>query len=442
MKHSTFKQAPLNQADLDFITGASQGELMKTPSAARVTLWVLFTLVMLLLMWGYFATIDEVVRGQGKAIPISHTQVIQNLEGGTIKAIHVREGQAVKQGELLIELDPTSASGSLAQSVAETSSLMATETRLAAEVAGVQPAFSPEQVASHNTFIDTQIQLYKVRQDELHQQLEDIHLKTSKARQELVVAQQQAKDQQRQVDLIQQQLQMNKPLLKMGAVSESVVIDIKQRLSQAQLSVNQTTNQIPGLEADVQRLEKKESSLVASFRAKAQEQLSDVRTRLGIAQGKRTVNEASVDNTELHSPVDGVIQKLYVSTIGGVAQPGAELIDIVPVDDELLVEVQIKPKDIGFVRRGQTAKVKVSAFDFAVYGGLDGRVQTISADSITDQRGNSYYIVKIRVEKAFFGEGNHRLSVIPGMQATVDISVAERSVLQYIMKPLLRVLQR
>ncbi|WP_257275921.1 MULTISPECIES: HlyD family type I secretion periplasmic adaptor subunit [unclassified Endozoicomonas] len=441
MSLSRLKGKSFTQADLDFITDASQGELMRTPSAARVTLWILFAMVLFLLLWAYFANINEIVRGQGKAIPISRTQVIQNLEGGTIKAIHVREGQSVMQGELLMELDPTVASGSLTQSVVETSSLLAEETRLAAEVAGTRPEFAPEQVATHNTFIDTQLKLYKVRQDELHMQLDNIYLKTSKARQELVSAQQQAEDQQRQVDLIRQQLKMNEPLLKMGAVSESAVIDIKQRLSQAQSEVNKTNNQIPKLKAEIQRLKKEEGSTLSGFRAEAQEQLSEVRTRLGIARGKKTVNEASVQNTELHSPVDGVIQKLYVTTIGGVAKPGAELIDIVPVDDELMVEVKVKPKDIGFVQHGQHAKVKISAFDFAVYGGLDGRVQTISADSITDQHGNSYYIVKVRVEKAYFGEGNSHLNIIPGMQATVDISVAERSVLQYIMKPLLRALQ-
>ena len=432
----------LRQEDLNFITDAAQGELMRTPKVAQVILWALFAMIIALIAWAYFSSIDEIVRGQGKAIPLSHTQVIQNLDGGIIQSINIREGQSVKAGDLLMTLDATTAGGALAQSVAETSSLVAEEIRLAAEVAEIPPDFGPELVRENQRFVGTQIQLYKVRQDELHKQVEDIHIKASKARQELVAAQQQQKDQETQVRLIQQQLKMNEPLLEMGAVSESVVLDIKQQLSRAQAEVNQTKNQIPELEVEIQRLNAEEQSVVATFKSKAQQQLSEVRTRLDISRGKQTVSEASVDRTELRSPVDGIIQKLYVNTIGGVARPGVELIDIVPVGDELLVEAKVKPKDIGFVRRGQYAKVKVSAFDFAVYGGLDGTVETISADSITDQRGNSYYVVKVHVDKAYFGEGESRLNVIPGMQAIVDISVAERSVLEYIMKPLLRALQR
>ncbi len=432
----------LHQQDLAFVTDASQGELMRTPKVAQVILWVLLGMVTALIAWAYYSSIDEIVRGEGQAIPLSHTQVIQNLDGGIIEAIHVREGQTVKAGTLLMELDSTTAGGALAQSVAETSSLMAEEIRLAAEVADAPPDFGAEIDTANKRFIGTQLQLYKVRQDELHKQVDDIHIKASKARQELVAAKQQMEDQQTQVNLIRQQLKMNEPLLKMGAVSESVVLDIKQQLSRAQAEVNQTKNTIPELESEIERLKSEEQSVVASFKSKAQQQLSDVRTRLDISLGKRTVSEASVDRTELRSPVDGVIQKLYVNTIGGVARPGVELIDIVPIGDELLVEAKIKPKDIGFVRRGQFAKVKISAFDFAIYGGLEGKVETISADSITDQRGNSFYIVKVHVDKAYFGEGESRLNVIPGMQATVDISVAERTVLEYIMKPLLRALQR
>ncbi|KZX78769.1 hypothetical protein A3715_09760 [Oleiphilus sp. HI0009] len=432
----------LHQEDLDFITDASQGELMRTPKVAQITLWVLLVMVLALIAWAYTSSIDEIVRGQGKAIPLSHTQVIQNLDGGIISAIHVREGQTVEAGDLLMELDATTAGGSLAQSVAETSSLIAEEMRLAAEVAGTAPNFTEEQIKQNKRFIETQIQLYKVRQEELHKQVEDIHLKASKARQELVAANQRQQDQQRQVQLVEQQLKMNEPLLKMGAVSESVVLDIQQQLSRAQSEVNSTKNEIPELRSEIDRLQKEEESVVASFKAKAQQQLSEVRTRLDIARGKQTVSAASVDRTELRSPVDGIIQTLHINTIGGVARPGAELIDIVPVGDELLVEVKVKPKDIGFVRRDQYAKVKISAFDFAVYGGLDGKVETISADSITDQRGNSHYLVKVHVDQAYFDNPNGRLNVIPGMQATVDISVAERSVLEYIMKPLLRALQR
>lgn len=432
----------LSQEDLEFITDAAQGELMRTPKVAQIILWMLLIMVGCLAMWAYFSSINEIVRGEGKAIPISHTQVIQNLDGGIIEAINIREGQTVRAGDLLMSLDATTAGGALAQTVAETSSLVAEEMRLVAEVAGVQPEYNTIVATDNTRFVTTQLQLYKIRQDELHKQIEDIHLKASKARQELVVARQRYEDQKMQASLIRQQLKMNQPLLKMGAVSESVVLEIKQQLSRVQTEVNQTKNQIPELESEVERLKKEEESVVATFKSKAQQQLAEVRTKLDISKGKKTVSQASLNRTELRSPVDGIIQKLYINTVGGVVRPGVELIDIVPIGDELLVEAKVKPKDIGFVRRGQTAKVKVSAFDFAIYGGLNGTVETVSADTITDKKGQSYYLVKVHVDKAYFDVRNERLNVIPGMQATVDISVAERTVLEYIMKPLLRALQR
>ena len=432
----------LSQEDLEFITDAAQGELMRTPKVAQIILWMLLIMVGCLAIWAYFSSINAIVRGEGKAIPISHTQVIQNLDGGIIEAINIREGQTVRAGDLLMSLDATTAGGALAQTVAETSSLVAEEMRLVAEVAGVQPEYNTIVATDNTRFVTTQLQLYKIRQDELHKQIEDIHLKASKARQELVVARQRYEDQKMQASLIRQQLKMNQPLLKMGAVSESVVLEIKQQLSRVQTEVNQTKNQIPELESEVERLKKEEESVVATFKSKAQQQLAEVRTRLDISKGKKTVSQASLNRTELRSPVDGIIQKLYINTVGGVVRPGVELIDIVPIGDELLVEARVKPKDIGFVRRGQTAKVKVSAFDFAIYGGLNGTVETVSADTITDKKGQSYYLVKVHVDKAYFDVRNERLNVIPGMQATVDISVAERTVLEYIMKPLLRALLR
>jgi adhesin transport system membrane fusion protein len=277
----------LSQEDLEFITDAAQGELMRTPKVAQIILWMLLIMVGCLAIWAYFSSINEIVRGEGKAIPISHTQVIQNLDGGIIEAINIREGQTVRAGDLLMSLDATTAGGALAQTVAETSSLVAEEMRLVAEVAGVQPEYNTIVATDNTRFVTTQLQLYKIRQDELHKQIEDIHLKASKARQELVVARQRYEDQKMQASLIRQQLKMNQPLLKMGAVSESVVLEIKQQLSRVQTEVNQTKNQIPELESEVERLKKEEESVVATFKSKAQQQLAEVRTRLDISKGKK-----------------------------------------------------------------------------------------------------------------------------------------------------------
>lgn len=426
--------------NIQFITDASAGELMHSPRLSHLLLWTVLVLVICLIIWASFSTINEIVRGQGKAIPISHTQVVQNLEGGIVKSILVREGQAVKKGQLLMELDGTEATSGLVASVAETSSLLAEEIRLAAEVNGQNPDFTQEMSAHHEKYVDTQLQLYKIRQQDLVKDVNDLRLKKVKAQQQLNSAKQQKEDLHHQVTLIQQQLKMNKPLLEMGAISKTALLDIEQSLNRAKTEENKVANQLPEIQAEIERLEAESEGILVTFKTKAQQQLSEVRTKLDIAQGKRTLKQANVERTSLHSPVNGVVQKLYINTIGGVAKPGMQLIDVIPVGDEILVEAKVKPKDIGFLRVGQKAKVKITAYDFAIYGGLDGIVETVSADTIVDRKGNSFYLIKVRVENAYFGNGDERLMVIPGMMATVDVSVANRSVLEYILKPLLRVL--
>ncbi|CAH0990023.1 Type I secretion system membrane fusion protein PrsE [Sinobacterium norvegicum] len=427
--------------DLDFITDASAGQLMRSPNSSHILLWSVLALILVLLLWASLSTINEIVRGQGKAIPISHTQVIQSLEGGLVKSILVREGQAVNQNELLMELDETEASTGLVTSVAETSALLAEEIRLAAEVNENKPDFTEERKVHHDKYVDTQLQLYNIRQQDLVKTVNDLRLKVKKANQDLVSAEQQKKDLLHQLGLIQQQINMNKPLLDMGAISETAMIDIQQNYSRVKTEENKVANMIPGLEAEIERLEEQTKEVLISFKAKAQQQLAEVRTKLDIAQGKQTLKQTSVERTQLRSPVNGVVQKLYINTIGGVAKPGMPIIDVIPVGDEILVEAKVKPKDVGFLRVGQPAMVKITAFDFAVYGGLEGVVETVSADTITDPKGNSFYLIKVRVEKAWFDDGDQRLLVIPGMMATVDVSVAERSVLEFILKPLLRVLR-
>jgi|TARA_B110000116_G_scaffold248795_1_gene242047 adhesin transport system membrane fusion protein len=437
-----FRQDAQNKQNLDFVTDASLGQLMHTPRTGHYLLVATSLLVVSLLVWASLSSINEVVRAEGKAIPISHTQVIQNLEGGIVKSLLVREGQAVKKGQLLMELDETSVAGGLVASVAETSSLLSEEIRLAAEVNSRKPDFTDERKANHEKYVDTQLQLYNLRQQDLAKNINDFRLKKKKIEQELNARQQQRRDLHQQLKLIQQQLKMNEPLLDMGAISVQALLEIKQNINRVKTEENKVTNQIPGLESEVDRLDQQAESILLDFKKKAQQQLSEVRMELDIAQSKQAVSKANVDRTQIKSPVDGVVQKIYINTIGGIARPGMQLIDVVPVNDEILVEAKVKPKDIGFLKKGQAAKVKITAFDFALYGGLDGKVETVSADTIVDKKGNSFYIIKIRVEKAYFDEGDDKLQVIPGMTASVDISVAQRSVLHFVLKPLLRVLKR
>ncbi|HAT6977973.1 TPA: HlyD family type I secretion periplasmic adaptor subunit [Legionella pneumophila] len=361
----------------------------------HVILWTSLLFFIVAIVWANYAILDEVTTGQGKVIPSSEVQVIQNLEGGIIQNIFVKEGQIVKKDQILMQIDNTRFMSSYAEAEKKIDALEIEIIRLNAEISNTKPVFPEKFTKSYPHLVQDQLSLYESRMRELNQ-LE------------------------KSLELAQKELNLTRPLLKGGSVSEVEVIRLERTVSEIKGNIEKFKSE------ELDRLNKARSELFALIEA----------------------NKADKDRltrTTVRSPVYGIVKQIKMKTIGGVVQPGNDLLEIVPLDDTLLIEAKIRPSDIGFIHPGQKAMVKITAYDFSIYGGLDGVVEHISADTIideqTDKKEESYYIVKVRTEKNYLGTEKNPLPIIPGMQATVDILTGQKSVLQYLLKPIIKAKQ-
>ncbi|EKU28666.1 secretion protein HylD [Alcaligenes sp. EGD-AK7] len=399
-------------------------------------IWVTLLAICVLILWASFASIDEVVRGEGKVVPSRQVQVIQNLDGGVVEEILVRPGQSVEVGEVLLRIDPTRASSSLGENEAESLSLLAKAARLEA-IAGDQALNMPVDVLEKAPDLaEMERRVWQARTDELRSNLSLAQEQLNQRQQELRETQANRDQAASSCGLTSQELQMTRPLLKSGAVSEVDLLRLQRDVARFCGEQKAANAQISRIQAAIQEAQNKIGDVEITFRNQARTELAETRAKLAsLEQGQRALADR-VRLSEVRSPVRGTIKTLAANTVGGVVQPGKDILEIVPTDDTLLLEVRINPRDIGFLHAGQTAEVKFTAYDFAVYGGLAGVLEQTSADTITDEKGNSFYIAKVRTETVYVGDDNR--PILPGMVAEVHILTGKRTVMQYLLKPILR----
>ncbi|MFV3369612.1 HlyD family type I secretion periplasmic adaptor subunit [Pseudomonas sp. NY15435] len=416
----------------------SKALIEDAPRVVRLTIWILIGFVAFLLLWAHFAQIDEVTRGEGKAIPSSKVQKIQNLEGGIVSQIFVHEGQVVQAGEQLMRLDPTRFQSNVGETEADRLAMFLRVERLSAEVEE-RPlnipddvrAKVPGQASSEEALFHSRQQQLKDETDGLQQQL----VQKQQELREFVSKQAQYRN---SLNLLRQEISMSEPLVAQGAMSQVELLRLKRGEVENRGQLDATTLAIPRAEAAVKEVERKVAETQSRFRSDALKELNEARTELSKATATGKALEDRVSRTLVTSPVRGIVKQLLVNTIGGVIQPGSDLIEIVPLDDTLLVEARIRPQDIAFLRPGQHAMVKFTAYDYTIYGGLQADLEQIGADTVTDDDGNSFYLIKLRTRKSHLGTDDKPLLIIPGMIATVDIMTGKKSILSYLLKPILR----
>ena len=427
----------------DSLSGQPLPEVSKAliedaPRVVRLTIWILIGFVAFLLLWAHFAQIDEVTRGEGKAIPSSKVQKIQNLEGGIVSQIFVHEGQVVQAGEQLMRLDPTRFQSNVGETEADRLAMFLRVERLSAEVEERAlnipddvRAKVPGQASSEEALFHSRQQQLKDETDGLQQQL----VQKQQELREFVSKQAQYRN---SLNLLRQEISMSEPLVAQGAMSQVELLRLKRGEVENRGQLDATTLAIPRAEAAVKEVERKVAETRSRFRSDALKELNEARTELSKATATGKALEDRVSRTLVTSPVRGIVKQLLVNTIGGVIQPGSDLIEIVPLDDTLLVEARIRPQDIAFLRPGQHAMVKFTAYDYTIYGGLPADLEQIGADTVTDEDGNSFYLIKLRTRKSHLGSDDKPLLIIPGMIATVDIMTGKKSILSYLLKPILR----
>lgn len=429
---------PRLRDDADFSPYRAQAMNHDSPQAMRVTVWLAAGLLLAALVWASLAILQEVTTGQGKAIPSSKVQVIQNLEGGIVTEIFVREGQTVAKGDTLLRLDDTRFLSNRGESEVDRLALTAQVERLAAEAEN-RPMALPDEVTQNAPQIAAdELALYDSRQRRLSSEQTTLNEQLRQKTQE--VAEFRAKQDQfrNSLSLVQQELNMSEPLVKSGAVSPVEILRLKRNAVEIRGSMNANTLAIPRAEAAINEIRSRIRESELAFRSDASRELNEKRSELARLGATRIAIDDRMSRTTVVSPVRGIVKTLKVNTIGGVVQPGSDLVEIVPLEDNLLIEARVRPQDVAFLHPGQKAMVKFSAYDYTLYGGLTARLELIGADTVSDDKGESYYLIQVRTERNHLGDDARPLQIIPGMIATVDIITGEKSVMDYLLKPVLK----
>ncbi|WP_395605592.1 HlyD family type I secretion periplasmic adaptor subunit [Pseudomonas sp. B16120] len=409
------------------------------PRVIRLTIWAIIAFFVFLVVWAGFSQIDEVTRGDGKAIPSSKLQKIQNLEGGIVAELYVKEGQIVEAGAPLIRLDDTRFVSNAGETEALRLAMQLRVERLSAQVDD-RPLNIPDEVLkAAPSQAANERSLYESRRQQLKDEVGGLQEQLVQRQQELREFTSKQGQYRSQLSLQRQEINMSEPLVAQGAVSPVEVLRLKRAEMETRGQLDATTLAIPRAESAIKEVQRKIDETRGKFRSEALTQLNEARTELNKAESTGRALEDRVSRTLVTSPVRGIVKQLLVNTVGGVIQPGSDMVEIVPLDDTLLVEAKIRPQDIAFLHPGQEAVVKFTAYDYTVYGGLKAKLERIGADTITDEdKKTTYYMITLRTDRSHLGTDEKPLLIIPGMVASVDIITGKKSILSYLLKPIIK----
>ena len=410
-----------------------------SPHTVLVVVVVLFIFVA---AWAAIGELDVVTRGDGRVITTSQVQIIQNLEGGIVSEILVKEGQVVERDQPLFRIDDTRFNSALREGQQGSLALRARVARLAAEAQRARFEMPADILREARQIAQNEIALYHTRQKDLEIRNEVLRQQLAQRQSELVELQSRVARLRESYELIQKEIAISAPLVKQGVISEIELLRQQREASRLRTDMDGATLAIPRVRASIEEARKKIEDNEYSFRSAAGTDLAQAKGELAKLSETIPALEDRLARTTVRSPVKGTVKLLAVRTVGGVVQPGSPLAEVVPLEDALLIETRIRPADIAFVSVDQRAIVKITAYDYSIYGGMEGRVVYVSADSIQPQQGEPYYIAHVRTNTAYLPFQGKNLAVIPGMAASVDVLTGKRTVLHYLLKPVNKSLDR
>jgi adhesin transport system membrane fusion protein len=405
----------------------------------HILLSAIMIFFIIFISWAYVAGLDEVTRGEAKIIPSSQIQKVQNLEGGIVAAINVREGDIVEKDQVLLRIENVNAAAKLRESRGKYLSLLATIARLEAESNGASDIQFPEEVVTEDPeSANDELRLFTARKTSLEDQVNLLRDQATQKGQELAEQQGRIRQLDEAYNLKKQELDLLSPLVQQGVTPRLDLIRVQQQMQDLRMEAEATKLSVPRTEVALRESRRRVDEKITAFRAEAQQELNRKKAEVNAVAQTLTAEADKVTRTEVRSPVKGTVNKVLISTIGGVIQPGQDLMEIVPLDDKLIVEAKIRPSDRAALRPGLQAVVKVTAYDFSIHGGLPATLFDISADTIVDEQGESFYRIRLRTDQNNLGPDK---PIIPGMTATVDILTGQKTVLDYLMKPILKARQ-
>ncbi|MAS12019.1 MAG: secretion protein HylD [Nitratireductor sp.] len=412
----------------------------RPPLAARLGLVVIAALMMTFIGWASIAEVQEIARGEGKIIPVSKTQIVQSSEAGIVQEIAVTIGQAVSKGDLILQLDDTATASSLGEAAARARALRAQVTRLELEEKGelegeyVCPA-ELQEVAPD--ICQNEARLLKARADTIRNKRSVLIERRLQRLNELDEARANITRLEENLELSQREADLLAPMVKRKLVAQTELLRVQKELAETRGQLESTREAVERIEASINEATLQIDELALQMQQEALAEKTQALAELSVIE--ETIRGASdrVARTDIRSPVDGIINTLEVNTIGAYVEPGTVVAGVVPTSDTLLVEARISPRDVAFVRPGQPALIKVTAYDFSIYGGLEGEVSNVSADSLVDQNtGETYYQVRVRADQAELIRDGKSHAIFPGMVATADIMTGKKTILAYLMKPI------
>ncbi|HNV88038.1 MAG TPA: HlyD family type I secretion periplasmic adaptor subunit [Methylotenera sp.] len=421
--------------DLAWQEEADLAILEQAPLKARKLLYGILAILAVALVWACFAKVDEVTRGEGRVIPSSQVQIIQSLDGGIVSEILIKEGDVVKVGMPLIKIDETRAVSSLRENKGQYLALLAKQARLSALAMG--GAFNPPAEVKTETpqVYEQEYALYQASREELASVVNIARDQMEQREKELLELQSKKEFAEKTYESANKELAANKPLLASGAVSEIDILKLEREATRARGEIEQAKAQISRVQTSISEARRKITESEQSFRSKVRTELNDTTAKLNSLTETSVALSDKVKQATLKSPVNGKVSRLFFNTVGGVIQPGKEVLELVPTDDTLVIETKVQIKDIAFLRPQQPAIVKLTAYDYTIYGTLDAVVESIAANSTVDDKGNAYYLVRVRTLQTSIGQG---LPIIPGMVAQVDVLTGKKTILSYLLKPVLK----
>lgn len=425
--------------DLAFMSDVRAAVLSGPRLSANILLLSIVSFFVGAGIWASVAELDEVTAGTGRVIPSSQLQVVQNLEGGILKSMNVREGEVVEEGQILATIDDTQASSRFREDHSKVIALEMAIVRLAAEAQGEAPAYSESQVSERPDLVASEMALYQARKSEYQASIQALRHQVTQKRQEIVELESKIEQLIGAQQLAREELNILKPLVEQGVSARIELIRLERQINDISGELNTTQKAIPRVQAGLNEVFGRIAERTANFKAEIAADLVQAQAEYAAITEAATSAEDRVLRTEIRSPVNGEVQQILINTIDGIVQPGQDLLHIVPLEDNLLVEAQIRPADIAFLFPGQEAQVKITAYDFSIYGGLTAILEQISADTNTNEDGESFYQIRVRTKRNFLlSKEGETLPIIPGMIAEVDILTGKKTVMDYLLKPILK----
>lgn len=441
-------------ADVAFMAAAEAARVRRPRRAAFWLLWCISGLLTFFLIWAALARIDEVARAEGEVVGSRRMQSISNLEGGILHSLHVREGDVVAKGDILAQLDNESAASSYRDNLTKALEHSLALIRLEAELRGEEPVFPSDytelvqELAQRQPDVQLQDRGRRIIADQQSAHAAHVRkvaadiavLREQLAQRELDVREQRERQRHvlRRLELTREQCAAAQALLRRNSYSRMEYLGLEQQRVELEGEVAALDVSIPRAEAAADEARQRIEQRLAEVRASLAEDINKRRLNLASLRESLAAGGDRVTRTEIRSPVSGTIQQIHSHTLGGVIKPGVPILTIVPLDENIEVEARVRPRDVAFLRPGQKASIKVTAYDYALYGSLDGRLESISADTIKDEQGAVFYRVRLRTRQAGIRHKGKLLPVIPGMVVSVDILTGKRSLLRYLTKPLFR----